>query len=308
MSCQNNLKQWGLAIHNYHDTYNKLPPTAFAGVNGCQGEVSWMVFVLPYIEQQNAYNFWTALPQGLSSRYGAYQVTAVPARQAQPKMLLCPSRRSPLSVTSTVEDRKPFTAAQYQIQDACTDYAACGGGDDSALDEGLIRPATSSTLTGATSTTTPGYYMWSSASSFATASDGLSNTVLIGEKHIRPADLTVNTAASNWSDWGAYNNGALMGQVRMMGQQTRVVNIAATGMSSWVTGVSAANPLNLPLAQGPTDSSTPFYYLQFGSWHPGVCQFVFGDGSVHAISNTTNILTLTWLARPDDGMVITGAF
>lgn len=49
--CKNNLKQLGLAIHNYHDTHNTLPPGAI-DVN-C---LSWAVFVLPYIEQSTLYN------------------------------------------------------------------------------------------------------------------------------------------------------------------------------------------------------------------------------------------------------------
>ena len=61
-----------------------------------------------------------------------------------------------------------------------------------------------------------------------------------------------------------------------------------------------------PLAQGPTYTAQPFPQLRLGSWHTGVCNFVFGDGSVHAISNSTNIVTLTWLARPDDGQVVPG--
>src|SRR5438093_12254790 len=47
MSCSNQLKQLGLALQNYHDTYNAFPPARHAGgVNIC-----WLVRILPYIEQ-----------------------------------------------------------------------------------------------------------------------------------------------------------------------------------------------------------------------------------------------------------------
>lgn len=53
--CSNNLKQLGLGHHNYHDTNNKLMP--MVGPNGCCWG-TWVVLMLPYIEQQNAYNLY----------------------------------------------------------------------------------------------------------------------------------------------------------------------------------------------------------------------------------------------------------
>ncbi len=51
--CVNNLKQIGLGMHNYESTYQSLPP-------GIKGSIwgTWLVFVLPYVEQQNLYNAW----------------------------------------------------------------------------------------------------------------------------------------------------------------------------------------------------------------------------------------------------------
>jgi hypothetical protein len=51
---QNNLKQIGLALHNYHDTMNSFPPQATYDKNG-KPMLSWRVFILPYIEQQELY-------------------------------------------------------------------------------------------------------------------------------------------------------------------------------------------------------------------------------------------------------------
>jgi len=47
-SCQNNLKQVGLALHNYHDTLRAFPPSSARGH-------SWVPFLLPYVEQENLY-------------------------------------------------------------------------------------------------------------------------------------------------------------------------------------------------------------------------------------------------------------
>src|SRR5207253_1149995 len=53
MSCQNNLKQMGLAVHNYHDNNNALPPSRAANLYA-----SWAVLLLPYLEQDNLYRQW----------------------------------------------------------------------------------------------------------------------------------------------------------------------------------------------------------------------------------------------------------
>src|SRR5437763_7472741 len=53
ISCANNLKQIGLALHNYHDVWQTLPPNRL-GI----GQATWSVLILPYIEQDNLYNQW----------------------------------------------------------------------------------------------------------------------------------------------------------------------------------------------------------------------------------------------------------
>jgi len=58
MSCSNNLKQLGLAFHNYHDAYGKLPPGV--GLYGCCWG-TWQAIILPYIEQDNMYKLWVNL-------------------------------------------------------------------------------------------------------------------------------------------------------------------------------------------------------------------------------------------------------
>src|SRR2546427_8532319 len=61
MSCQNNLKQLGVACHHYHDVYNAFPPGYRASVSFSDGATDtapgwgWAAFLLPYIEQNNLY-------------------------------------------------------------------------------------------------------------------------------------------------------------------------------------------------------------------------------------------------------------
>src|SRR4051794_24149016 len=51
--CVNNMKQIGIAMHNYHDSVGSLPP----GIKGCCYG-SWQVYILPWVEQQAMFNAW----------------------------------------------------------------------------------------------------------------------------------------------------------------------------------------------------------------------------------------------------------
>ena len=64
MSCANNLKQLGLAVHNYHGTTGTFPPASLGG----DGEVSWAVLILPYLEQDNLARQWNT-----NLRYAYYR-------------------------------------------------------------------------------------------------------------------------------------------------------------------------------------------------------------------------------------------
>ena len=82
MQCGNNLKQMGLALHNYESGFKKLPPAAY-GANPLKGEPSgedddgfgWMVSILPYIEQQSLYD--TIRPNGHFGVLGNETIRAI---------------------------------------------------------------------------------------------------------------------------------------------------------------------------------------------------------------------------------------
>src|SRR4051812_9551023 len=52
-SCGNNLRQIGLAIHQYEGDFRRLPPSRLSDLHA-----TWAVFILPYLEQQALYNMW----------------------------------------------------------------------------------------------------------------------------------------------------------------------------------------------------------------------------------------------------------
>jgi len=104
---------------------------------------------------------------------------------------------------------------------------------------------------------------------FDEISDGLSNTILVGEKHVPQGAFGVGGLDSS-----LYNGDVLTSCTRPGGK-------------------------DVGLAQTLTDPG-----WKFGSYHISVCQFVFCDGSVHALPNSTDIAILGMLTTRDDGEVL----
>src|SRR5262245_50794714 len=107
----NNLKQLGLAVHNYHDVNGFFPPTRTS-----DNYATWAVLILPYIEQDNVFKQW----DNAQLRY--YNT---PPEGRQPvKTFFCPSRRVPmLSVTGDGRSNPTYP----HTPGGCSDYAACEG-------------------------------------------------------------------------------------------------------------------------------------------------------------------------------------
>ncbi len=278
-ACQNNLKQIGLACHNYHDVYSAIPPSRLDK----DGGVSWAVLLLPYLEQENFYRQWDL-------KHWYYDQGATPAdgdaiRATQVKLYYCPSRRQPplLSLSGDRPDM-PWSGSRTNYPGALGDYAACEG-DDMSLDENGTGGNGAMVLAGHQVYSKSGLKAlpwilasWASQTRFEDITDGLSNTFFVGEKHVQRGRFGMNKgqdATPTDGDSSIYN-----------------------GDDAWV--VSRAAGPKYPLATAPED---PFNF-QFGSYHPGVCQFLLGDGSVRAVSNATPGTTLSLLAQRADGQPV----
>ncbi len=83
MSCSNNLKQIGVAVHNYHSTYGYLPPSLLDNYRADGKNWSWMAHILPYVEQDNLY------AQGNIPNSTFVQAAATVATPV--KLYVCPS-------------------------------------------------------------------------------------------------------------------------------------------------------------------------------------------------------------------------
>lgn len=264
MSCSNNLKQIGLAIHNYHSVHERLPPAVVSD----DGEVTWAVLILPQLEQDNFFKQWN-----LSLQYTYYRHAAAVV-QTQVKTYYCPSRRSPPQL-SRDGDTDPNWGGS---PGALGDYACNGSNTMSILRDprrGSAPLLYADVVFGQKDT----LLSWQGRTKFSDITDGLSSTLLIGEKHVRRDQFGLWSEADN----SIYNGDDARTFMRFAGRQT-------------------PGPLDRPLAASSTDANRPDE--RFGSYHPGVCQFVMCDGSVRAIATTIDIETLTRLASRDDGLPV----
>ena len=157
MSCANNLKQLGLAAHNFHDTHHFLPPTRVAGGRFA----TWAVLILPHVEQDNLFKLWD-----LSRTYDDHLASAT---QHAVKPYFCPSRRRPDEAFSN--DTPPG---------GLSDYAACSGtGNEDGLNANGAMIRARATVADDRVVT------WTGTVTLGGVSDGTSTTFLIGEKHVR---------------------------------------------------------------------------------------------------------------------------
>ena len=117
ISCANNLKQIGLALHHYHLTYDRLPPSRLG-----DQQATWAVLLMPFMEQDNIFRQWN-----LTLRY--YDQTDV-ARQSPVRNYFCPTRRTAsTSPTVSISGDVPSQGqpSGQLIPGALGDYAVCNG-------------------------------------------------------------------------------------------------------------------------------------------------------------------------------------
>ncbi|MBX6316629.1 MAG: DUF1559 domain-containing protein, partial [Isosphaeraceae bacterium] len=108
--CVNNLKQLGIAMHNYHDVNGTFPP----GRKGCCWG-TWNIFILPFIEQTAAFNAWNSYGNNVSGPDGTHRYFGVVNRTVANmaiSTLLCPS-------DSGTNSSNPVTATMGNVKYEC---------------------------------------------------------------------------------------------------------------------------------------------------------------------------------------------
>ena len=283
--CNNNLKQIGLALHNYHDSFKSLPPgyIRFPGAVDNEGHWAWNAFLLPYVE--------------LSALHEQIQVGKIPVSRVMDDPVLLEMMQQPISAF-----RCPSAAGQPDIHEeagrmitnssvggagiglAVTNYVACNS-TYGLKKVGGTNPASQAL----------GPFYKESDVAFRDVTDGTSNTIFVGER----AYIIQNVKAFAGAMFAARDfNGA--------GPATSTDGSASNqGLISIMAG--GAEPINKLPVNGRDR-------IPFSSNHPGGANVCLGDGSVRFISETipTNTATIPvdsvmeYLLGIADGNVVPG--
>lgn len=312
--CKNNLKQIGLACHNYHETYNQFPMNWYNGQNDTQGDPSnpnykngswsWCVMALPYLDQGPLYNqiatyFPVAFPAGAPNCGMGYTVSinGIPA----PLTLA----RTPLSVFVCPTNPQGVTR-QHQIIEPDnggwnSPYSMAAGGIDYVGNLGHIwggwhdngntptYPSPDGRFNKGQNPGTPwiserwnndnpninGVFMYRGSRKIAEITDGTSNTVMHYECYHWRYGNPMDYNVNDAACWASA--------------------LAATG--SMLVAINQKNPA-LMYGNGDVRNWGP------SSLHAGGCQFLLADGSVRFVSENIDNLVRYNIAVRNDGNTV----
>ncbi len=257
LQCTNHLKQIGLALHNYHDTRGTFPAGYIDGNMDPSSDATldvgpgwgWASFLLRYLEQDNL-----ARQINFSQTVGSN-----PVSQTVLPVFLCPS------------DQQISTFQVYSTKAlvAQGNYVGCNGTLETSGYPG----------------NNTGVFLRNSRFRIADVTDGLSNTIFVGER---------NTGHS-LATWTGAVPGGLVPALQAPGPPPNDPYNQAETAQALV--LSHGNRTHVPSADNPLWDADTFY-----SRHSGGANFLFGDGSVHFLSSTINGITFENLCSKSDGI------
>lgn len=272
--CKNNLKQYGLALHNYHDVYGRFPP---AGQNWGNPHLGWQVRILPFADQGPLYNEIDFSDPNAFNRV----VNGKPLRQNNVPYALCPSDASgPVDANwaqtsyggSMGPNRNPSASGACNIfMTANVHYPSPGGDADHGNTTDLRRIS--------------GMFgrLLSNSPAIRDVTDGTSNTIIVGE--ILPA---CNDHRAGWWNYNGMGNAHASMSVPL----NTMTTCQAPYKPQTPEHPACTNPNNWNLSWG------------FRSAHVGGAQFLFTDGSVHFVSENIDYNTYKDLGQRNDGRVL----
>jgi prepilin-type N-terminal cleavage/methylation domain-containing protein/prepilin-type processing-associated H-X9-DG protein len=296
--CVNNLKQVGIAMHNYHDVTASLPPGGMAIANG-----TWQVFILPYLEGNPMFNAWNMagryfLPNGTKNpdnnlRYGGVcQLTVTSSRI---NVLTCPSDIINTAGYPSAVPSMPISYHNYVVNFGSAGYyqqvttaAASGVFFASPYPPGGWFGAPFSDTEATNTPARLGVY------NFASIIDGLSNTLMASECIQGHANGT-NQDLRGFTWWGEAATFETW-----LAPNSPLPDLEES--SSYCAAIyPAMAPLNPPCALYTSTAGTVYGAR---SRHPGGVNTLFCDGSVKFMKNTVNLSVWRALSTTQGGEIV----
>jgi prepilin-type N-terminal cleavage/methylation domain-containing protein len=327
IKCSNNLKQIGLALHNYHDTHNAFPPgnglhpNAVLNAGGCYmgskngggnapfSGAPWTVRILPYVEQQNLANmvvngdYENGFPFSQTEKAAANWNLVF---QDAPSVFRCPSfaHSQPNWPVFPTDVAVPAATDPFQwpaMFPKINNYFGCQGGG--------TPPTAANSNNGdgcCGGTSVGGICMVSFRNgiltvnnfgkvSIASITDGTSNTIMAGESYYNALEPN-RTWAQSFRTRNGSNNFPM--------------NLAGTAHP--INGAQAYWDANIPKPRVTTGTGNGLNMHNiiltqfFGSHHTGGAQFVMGDGSVHFLNQNISMTVYRFLGTRGDGLPVGG--
>jgi prepilin-type N-terminal cleavage/methylation domain-containing protein len=253
IQCMNNLKQQGIALHAYHDANQTLPQgnSPYLSSSSTEGSWTWMAYILPYVEQDNAWKQGKAFATSGGSNWYSWYNPNCPVNM---KVYVCPA-------------------------DSRGGLKYPGGG--SIQDQALTCYLGNS---GTTSTSFDGVLYWKSKIKLTDITDGTTNTILVGE---RPPNSNLEFgwwfAAYGYDGRGnadcVMTSNDLAVANYFIANYSNAPNLPCNGTAAQKYGLQPGNP------------NVGCDAAHYWSFHPGGALFLMGDGSARLVSyNNNNIL------------------
>lgn len=264
--CRNNLKQMGIALHNYHDVNNVFPPGFTDTIAGNSERISggwaWSAYLLPYIEQAALYsqfNFNTT-PYALQTPGGAavqnQRLVATPL-----SVYNCPSDARKEGIANNAGAAANGAGAAMVAQ---TSYQGVMGAFDGA-------PCAASGTSIVVNPRNNGLLIVNGSRRFRDVTDGTSNVIVIGE--VREIPNTTDIAGNDIGSTRQFIYGSITNQGGPQCSNNAYNNNGAHNHLR-----ATRHKLNGPML------STSVLHRAFHSRHTGGAQFLLGDGSVRFLS------------------------
>jgi prepilin-type N-terminal cleavage/methylation domain-containing protein/prepilin-type processing-associated H-X9-DG protein len=310
MKCQNNLKQMGVAMHNYHDVLAMIPPAYSFLTSDWEHDADSIAFInlLPFLEQDNTFKKWNFTINWWTGSNLAICQTPV-------KTYLCPSNtvnsNLDLSASSFMNTLYAYGfPAGYNV--GHSDYALCRGANGSLVTNWTLVPKS---VRGVFNIQVVGYPQV--VIKLTDITDGTSNTIAIGDSVSGSNQFVARAVPGNTAILSPGGQQIPLVQSWCAGvlnttKQWYGSAIAVTAQSGQIVGTERNEPINrspgTPIVYTPDttglNASGSDYLPGFRSLHTGGCNFVFCDGSVRFVSQTITPATYRAISTYAGGEVL----